>query len=69
MDNGETSNIVYTRRSRTKQNITTQKTKKTSNQDPIKIRVNTGAREESVVPTSYKTIVMLQIQSRCVGHH
>ena len=46
MDNGETSNIVYTRRSRTKQNITTQKTKKTSNQDPIKIRVNTGAREE-----------------------
>ena len=45
MDNGETGNIGYTRRSRTKQKITTQKTKKTSNQDPIKIRVITGTRE------------------------
>ena len=36
MDNGETDNIGYKR----------QKTKKMSNQDPIKIRVNTGGREE-----------------------
>ena len=45
MDNGETGSIGYTRRSRTKQKITTQKTKKTSNKESIKIRVNTGARE------------------------
>ena len=46
MDNGETGNIGYTGRRQAKQENTKQNTKKMSNQDPIKIRMNIGIREE-----------------------